>query len=165
MGLFLGSGSGLKTFLEPKNFDYQFLFWKYSPIILFLIRPNSGPFSTFWAFRGYFWGWGQVPKLTNNFCFGSIAISFCFNFGQIFGLFTLFGPFGAIFGVWVRFSNLGLTNIKYHFWFWKYSPIFLFFGASFALFGPFGANFRVWVWSKRYFGTFLHRLTTFIFEV
>ena len=58
---------------------------------------------------------------TINFCFGSIAISFCFNFGQILGLFTLFGPFGAIFGVGVRFKN--------------------------------------------FFGTCLHRLTTFILEV
>ena len=22
-----------------------------------------GPFCTFWALRGYFWGWGQVQKL------------------------------------------------------------------------------------------------------
>ena len=54
MGLFLASRSVWKTFLEPTNVDYQFLFWKYSPIFLFLIRPNFGPFCTFWALRGYF---------------------------------------------------------------------------------------------------------------
>ena len=53
----LGLRSGSKTFLEPTN---HFLFWNYSPIFLFLIRPNLGPF---WPFRGYFWGWGQVQKL------------------------------------------------------------------------------------------------------
>ena len=63
LGLFLGSRSGSKIFLEPTNVDYQFLFWKYSPIFLFFIRPNFGPFCTFWALRGYFWGWGQVQKL------------------------------------------------------------------------------------------------------
>ena len=70
LGLFLGSRSGSKTFLEPTNVDHQFLFWKYSPIFLFLIWPNFGPFCTFWAFRGYFilarwgyfWGRGQVQK-------------------------------------------------------------------------------------------------------
>ena len=41
-------------------------------------------FCIFWALRGYFWGWGQVQKplwdlltQTNNFYFGSIALS-CF---------------------------------------------------------------------------------------
>ena len=38
--LFLGWRSGSKTFLEPTNVDYQFLFWKYSPIFLFSIRQN-----------------------------------------------------------------------------------------------------------------------------
>ena len=54
LGLFFGFGSGSKTFLEPtNNVGYQFLFRKYSPIFLFLIRPNFGPFCTFWALRGY----------------------------------------------------------------------------------------------------------------
>ena len=33
--LLLGVGSGPKTFLEPTNVDYQFLFLKCSPIFLF----------------------------------------------------------------------------------------------------------------------------------
>ena len=85
LGLFLESRSGSKTFLEPTNIDYQFLFWKCSsPIFLFFIRTNFGLFCTFWALRGYFWGWGQTQKIfldlltqTNNFYFGSIALS-CF---------------------------------------------------------------------------------------
>ena len=63
VGLFLGSRSDSKIFLEPTNVDYHFLFWKYSTIFLFFIGPNFGPFSTFWALWGYFWGGGQVQKL------------------------------------------------------------------------------------------------------
>ena len=51
---------------------------------------------------------------TINFCFGSTALSFCFKFGQILGLFSLFEsfgviffwPVGAIFGVEVRLKNI-----------------------------------------------------------
>ena len=39
------------------------------------------------------------------------------------------------------------------------------FGAIFALFGLFGAIFGVGVRFKNFFGTCLHRLTTFILEV
>ena len=42
--LFLGFGSGSKAFLDPTNLDYQFLIWKYSSIISFLIRPILEPF-------------------------------------------------------------------------------------------------------------------------
>ena len=45
------------TFLQPTNVDYQFLFWKCSPIFSFW------PFCTVWALGGYFWGQGQVQKL------------------------------------------------------------------------------------------------------
>ena len=37
--------------------------------------------------------------------------------------------------------------------------------AFFALFGPFGAIFWVWIKFKNFFGTYLHKLTTFILEV
>ena len=73
MGLYLGSRSGSKTLSEPTNVDDQFLFWKCIPIFLFLIRPNFGPFCTFWALQSYFfgllglfWGRGQVQKLFWN---------------------------------------------------------------------------------------------------
>ena len=50
------------------------------------------------------WNWNLKLK----FCFGSTALSFCFSLGQILGLFALFGPFGAIFGVNFR--------VKINFW-------------------------------------------------
>ena len=46
---FFGSGSGSKTFLEPTNVNYKFLFVKGNPVFLFLIKPNLGLFCTFWA--------------------------------------------------------------------------------------------------------------------
>ena len=62
-GYFWGRGQ-VQNILEPTNVDFQVLFGKYSPIILFLIWPNFGPFCTFWAFRGYFifacWGYFLV---------------------------------------------------------------------------------------------------------
>ena len=57
---------------------------------------------------------------------------------------------GAFWGVWVKFKNfLGPTYVDNYLSFWKYSPIFCFysatFGASFALFGPFRAiRFVLW---------------------
>ena len=62
LGLFLGLGSGSQTFLEPTNADYQFLFRKYSPIFLFLIWPNFGPFLHFLGSLGLFLGLGSVLK-------------------------------------------------------------------------------------------------------
>ena len=59
LGLFLGSRSGSKTFFEATNVDYQFLFWKHSPIFfVFLFSKILGLVCTFWALPGYFWGWG-----------------------------------------------------------------------------------------------------------
>ena len=81
-GLFFGSGSGSKTFLELTNVDYQFVFWKYSHIFLFWIRPNFGPFRTFRALQAIF---GVGVRFKNffgtylhrliTFYFGSIALS------------------------------------------------------------------------------------------
>ena len=71
-------------------------------------------------------------------------------------------------GNWkVEIQNfLVYTNVDYHFWFRKYSPIFNFkFDPILGLFGSFGANFGFGVKSKKFFGTFLHRLTTFILDV
>ena len=107
LGLFLGSSSGSKIFLEPSNVDYQFLFWKYSPIFLFSIRPNFGPFLNLFGPSGLFFGLGSCSKI-----FFVTFLSFRFSFGQILVLFAHFGLFGAIFGVGVRFKNfLGPTYI------------------------------------------------------
>ena len=62
-GLFLGLGSGSKTFFEPNYEYYQLWFSKYSPIFLFFNSVKIwGLFCTFWLFRGQFWGWNQVQK-------------------------------------------------------------------------------------------------------
>ena len=85
LGYFWSPDQVINTLLEPTNVGYQFLFWKCTPIFLFLIWPNFVFFWHFLALRGYFWGYGQFRKLfwdlpmqKNNFGFGSTAISFCF---------------------------------------------------------------------------------------
>ena len=65
LGLILGSRSGSKTFLEPTNVDYQFWFWKYSPIFC-LKSAKIGAFLPFLTLQGYLWGWSQVRKLFSN---------------------------------------------------------------------------------------------------
>ena len=125
-GNFLGSRSGSKTFLEPTNVDYQFLFWKYRPIFLFLIRPTFGPFCTFWALR-FFWSVGAIfgvkVRFKNIFgtymCIQSTLVlevpPYLFVFASaIFGaFFALFWLFWLIFGVGVRSKNfLGPTWIN-----------------------------------------------------
>ena len=136
-------GVRFKTFLEPTYVDNQLWFWKVSLIFSFLIWSNLGPFlNYFWAFRGYFLGWGQIqkiycylPKLTTNFGFGCTAISFCFQFGHIWGLFcTFLGPSGLFFGplgliVWLGSGSktfLEPTYVDNQLWFWKVSLIFSF---------------------------------------
>ena len=53
-----GSGSGSKICLEPTNIHYQFLFWKCSPIFLFLNMQNLWPFLHFLGPLGLFLGLG-----------------------------------------------------------------------------------------------------------
>ena len=106
MGIFLGLMSGSKFFLESTNVDYQFLFWKYSPIFLFSIRPNFGLFWNFLGPLGLFLGSGSDSK-TFVWKFSPTCL---FLIQQHFGLFCTFWgplglyfwPFGAIFGVGVR---------------------------------------------------------------
>ena len=43
--------------------------------------------------------------LTKNFGCGSAVLSFCFNSAKFGAIFALFGPFGVIFGVGVRFKE------------------------------------------------------------
>ena len=145
MGLFLGSRSGSKTVLEPTNVDYQFLFWKYSPIFLFLIRPNFGPFCTFWALRGYFfWSYGAIFGVQVRFknVFGTYWCRLSIFVLEVQPYLYVFnsGKFLTFLGPLVFFGQLGLflgsrsgsktflepTTVNYQFLFWKYSPIFLF---------------------------------------
>ena len=127
-------------------------------------------------------GWGQVKKLfwdlpmkTINFGFGSTALTFCFKFGYMRGLFCAFSgllglsfwPFGVIFWVKVWFKNIfGNYLCRQSTLVLEIQPsLFVFisakFWAFFALFWLFGAIFRV----QKLFGTCLHRLTTFTLEV
>ena len=62
-GICLGLRLGSKTFWEPTNVDYQFLFWKCNSIFLFLIRPNLEPFLYVLGHSQLFWGKVQVQKL------------------------------------------------------------------------------------------------------
>ena len=174
-GLFWGSGLDSKMCFQSTNVDQQLWLWKYKPQF-FLIWPKMGSFCPFWALQNYFEGWGQIQQsywelLMQTINFGFYTRVLCsFLFNPIWGLFcpfwTLWGCFGI--GVWFK-KCLGPTNIDYEFWFWMYSPIFLFFVWLFwgflALSGPFGAIFGVWVRLINYFGTYLNRQTTLILEL
>ena len=103
MGIFWGSRSGSKTLLEPTNVDDQFLFWKYSPIFLYLILPHFGPLlhfplsfgAIFWItirLKTHFWSLLILVLEVKTYLFVSDL--------AIFGAFSaLFGFFGAIFGL------------------------------------------------------------------
>ena len=59
-GLFLGLGSGSKIFLGPTNVDYQFWFWKYNPISLYLIWSHLEPFLRFLSSSLLFWSENDI---------------------------------------------------------------------------------------------------------
>ena len=70
----------------------------------------------------------------------------------------------------VRFKNIfEIIDVDYKFLFWKCSPIFSFqFGPIrdiFLLFGPFRAIFEVVVRFKNFFGTYLCRQISLVFEL
>ena len=94
-----------------------------------------------------------------------------FSFGQILGLFALFGLFGAIFEDRIRFKNIFGTYLCRQSTLVLEVQLYLVaftsvkFGAFLALFGPFGAIFGVGVRFKNLFGICFHSLTTFILEV
>ena len=67
LGLFLESGSGSKTFLEPTYVVNQLWFWKYSLIFLFLIRLNLGPFALFGPFRAIFVVWVRFKNFFGTY--------------------------------------------------------------------------------------------------
>ena len=59
----MGAGSGLKTFLEPNNVDYQFFF----ELKLYLLVFNSAKFVAFFALFGLFWAIFGVGVRFKNF--------------------------------------------------------------------------------------------------
>ena len=102
--LFFVLGSGSKTFVGPTYVDHELWFRKYNPIFLFLIRPYFRPLLHFFGPSGkffcplrLFWGiWVRFKKIflepTNvdyQFLFRKCSPSFCFESGQIWGLFAL----------------------------------------------------------------------------
>ena len=103
---------------------------------------------------------------TTNFGFGSKAPSL-FEIGHNLGLFALFLPLRAIFGVGVRFKNFFLTILyRQSTLVLKVQPYLLFsirpylgplldfFGPLGAFLGPFWAIFGVEVRFKNIFGTY-----------
>ena len=130
-----GAGVRFKIFFAPYLFRLSTLVLEVQHYLLFLIQPYLGLVFTFLGPSGLF-----------------------------------FGPSGLFSG-----SESGLTiilrptNVDYQFLFLNYSPIFLSSIqpnlALFAFLGPFRAILGLESGSKTFFGTYLHRLTTFILEV
>ena len=163
----------LKKFEVEEIWSWQILIWK------------------IWSWRNLKLGSGSKPfwnvfMYTINLGFESKALFFVFNFAEFRASFALFWAFlGYLMVLWAYFMALWdyysgrcqvqnqfleLTNEVNQLWFWKYCPIFFVFnsakfGTFFALLRPFGAIFGVGVRFKNFFGTYLHRLTTFILEV
>ena len=103
---------------------------------------------------------------------------FVFNSAIIWVFFALFGPFGAIFRVGVRFKNfLGPTYVDNQLLVFEVQPylfllVLVTFGASFVLFGTFMAifgSFGLFLGSgsdsKTIFGTYLCSQSTLVLEV
>ena len=114
-GLFVGLGSGPKTFLGLTCVDNQYCFWKYSAIFLFLILQYLGGLLHFFlALWGYLFGpleptFGSGSGPT--FFWESINVDYQFLFWKHCPIFLFFslsnlGPFfsfWAIFGLFVTF--------------------------------------------------------------
>ena len=133
----------------------------------FLIWPKMGPFCPFGPFRTILRVGDRFGNLIGTYlCRLStlflVAEPYVFFYSTPYGAFcALFGPFGAVLG-------LGPTHIDYQFWFWMYSPNFLFFNRLFL--GPFSPFWSLWsnFWGfdfDQVHGTYLNRLTTFNLEV
>ena len=75
-----------------------------------------------------------------------------------------FSVIGYLIGV--KFEHfLGLPNIDYQLWFKKYGPIILFLSGPFLPFiGPWELFLELGLGSKN-FGTYLHKVTTFVLDV
>ena len=73
--LFVGLGSGPKTFLGLTYVDNQLWFFKYSSTCLFLVQQHFGPLlhffgpfgAIFLALLGYFWRWSKVQNIFGTY--------------------------------------------------------------------------------------------------
>ena len=140
-----GVGVMFKNFLGPTYVNNQLWFWKYSPILLFLIQPHFGPLlHFFWAFWGYF--------------LGPFGLFFVALWGYSWGQYQVQNTF------------LEPTNVDYQFLLWKCSPIFLILirpnlGAFLASIRPVRAIFEIGVRFKKVFWTCLCIQSTLVLEV
>ena len=132
-GIFFGRDHFQNTLLEPTNVGNQFLFWKCSPIFLFLIWPNLGPFF-FLGPSGLFLGLGSGSKLfwglDNQLWFWKYSPIFMFliwpHLEYFFNFFNPLGLFWAFWGYFFGLSQFRKHFVDYQFWFHKNSPILLF---------------------------------------
>ena len=120
LGLLLRSGSGSKTFLESINVDYQFLFWKCSPIFckiwdnFALFGPFGAIFLVVVRFRNFF---GTYLCRQSTLVFDVQPFHFVFNsdtFGATFALFS--GPSGGYFFGLFKLFFCGLGQVRKYFW-------------------------------------------------
>ena len=113
---------------------------------------------------------------TINFCFGSTALSFCFKFSRILGLFSLFESFGvfflsvgAIFGVEVRLENIfGTYKCRLSIFVLEVQPyLFVFhsakFWAFFCIFWALRGYFWGWGQVQKLFWDLLTQTNNFYF--
>ena len=136
---------------------------------LFFYLARNGVF--FLGPSGLFRGFGSDATILLGPSYADSKLYFSFD--TIYGLFCFFGPLGLFWdSVLAQNFLLGPANVDYQsisFVFGSTALSFRFypvlFGAFFALFGFFGAFFRVGVRFINHFGTYLHKLTTFILEV
>ena len=94
-----------------KTWIAWFIVW--NPIFWLLIWPHLGHFFALFGPFGAIFGVGARFKnflgptnVNNQLCFGSTALSFCFSFGQILGLFCTFLALRGYFWGWGQVQKL-----------------------------------------------------------
>ena len=134
---------------------------KVQPHLLFLICPQLGLFfCNFWTLRrnylvgsgsNFFW---DLPMQTMIFGFGSTALSFCFQFDKIWGLFCTFLAFRGYLlvlwgyfwvGVWFK-NSFGTYLCRQSTFVLEIQLYFSVFDS--AKFGAFFGAFRGYFWGK-----------------
>ena len=117
----------------PTNTACQLLFWKYSPIFSFLIRPQLvflvllGPDLLFLGAGIKFQNFIEIYSYRlSNLVLEVQSYLLNYNFGPFWAFLAIFGPCLAIFGVRVKFKTfLKPSYIVYQLLLWKCRPILL----------------------------------------
>ena len=128
----------LKLEIETINFGFG------STALSFVFNTFifGASFAHFWALWGFFWRQGQVQKHFWNLLMWKYSPIFCFKFGQILGLFSLFEPFGVIFlARWGSKTCLEPTNVDYQFFLEVQPYLFVLNLGPLLLFEPFRVIF------------------------